>query len=398
MSHYLPLYDFSMSSRKHPTSTSHTIDVPETLAPPFTLFASSWPDARCDDARSLFIAASENNSREILVVNLCTPKEIKEKQLTDYLPVLAATCTTYRVLNIPTKDRHAFDTDCLLQSSARTVIDSLVNQHGVVVHCLGGHGRTGLLVGAVLALVYGDMQLAGDRFLQNHRTRPVNRCPYLTFPQCKAQRKQARCLLCAAFKSTATNDTISTSDITAFYKGPFSNWYLAPFLAPMPVQHNETEGLIFFSCLEQYLMLSKAILFGDKDSESAIMSVDDPREHKKIGRKVKNYDENMWSQRRQTALVTGLRYRFGLSVCGGPVNTMAAARDLRMLIDTGTTEIVEASPYDSVWGVGKNVAEASNGKKVPGALNLLGKCLMHIRGEAMDDTETTQPAKRLKVM
>lgn len=97
-SHCLPLCDFNMSSRKHPTNTSHALDLPDTLAPPFALYASSWPDARCDDARSLFMAASENDSREILVVNLCTPGEIKKKKLTDYLPVLGSTCTAYNGL------------------------------------------------------------------------------------------------------------------------------------------------------------------------------------------------------------------------------------------------------------------------------------------------------------
>lgn len=145
-------------------------------------------------------------------------------------------------------------------------------------------------------------------------------------------------------------------------------------------------------------MLSKAILFADKSSASAIMSVDDPREHKKIGRQVANYDESTWSQQRQTVLTTGLRYRFGLCAYGGPVNVTAVANDLRMLVNTETTEIVEASPYDRVWGVGKSVAEASTGKRAPGALNLLGKCLMHTRGEAIDNTESAQPAKRLKVL
>lgn len=47
---------------------------------------------------------------------------------------------------------------------------------------------------------------------------------------------------------------------------------------------------------------------------------------------------------------------------------------LRMLLDTGDAELMENSPYDYVWGIGRDFT----------GQNLLGKALMEVRGYFVD--------------
>lgn len=51
-----------------------------------------------------------------------------------------------------------------------------------------------------------------------------------------------------------------------------------------------------FFCTEQAFMYAKAQYFGDLDTADEIMKVDDPRKAKQLGRQVKSYDDDKWSQ------------------------------------------------------------------------------------------------------
>ena len=73
---------------------------------------------------------------------------------------------------------------------------------------------------------------------------------------------------------------------------------------------------------------------------------------------VKNYDDYEWSQ---------VRYSFMLGINEAKYNQNKDLRDI--LLSTGEAEIVEDSPYDYIWGIGKNGT----------GHNLLGKILMSIR-------------------
>ena len=113
-----------------------------------------------------------------------------------------------------------------------------------------------------------------------------------------------------------------------------------------------------FCCSEQAFMWMKAKAFGDDETAAEILKETVPYRIKKLGRKVKNYDEEKWNS---------LRYNIMLQV---NKEKYSCNRELKeILLNTGDALLFENSPYDSIWGVGKN----GNGQ------NLLGKVLMETR-------------------
>lgn len=142
-------------------------------------------------------------------------------------------------------------------------------------------------------------------------------------------------------------------------KSPFSNWYPSTFVC-----HGIT-----FTRGEQYMMYCKAMMFGDQEIADKILATDDPKLQKDLGRMVKNYDEFTWARKREDIMVVGLYEKF---------NQIPKLR--QALLDTGTTTIVEASPYDCIWGIGleESHPDAQDESKWRGQ-NLLGKVLMRVR-------------------
>jgi ribA/ribD-fused uncharacterized protein len=151
------------------------------------------------------------------------------------------------------------------------------------------------------------------------------------------------------------------SQFTFFWqnRSPFSNWYPSKF----------THNGINFTRGEQYMMYQKAILFGDTAVAQAILLTDNPKEQKDLGRLVSNYDDSVWSAKRVDIMVEGLFEKFNQKE-----NLKQA------LLDTGDTEIVEASPYDTIWGIGwKEEDPQAHDKSKWRGQNLLGIVLMKVR-------------------
>jgi len=95
----------------------------------------------------------------------------------------------------------------------------------------------------------------------------------------------------------------------------------------------------------------------------------EPREAKDFGRKVKNYDDRLWST-----------VRYGFMVY---VNYLKYSQhpDLRQqLIDTKDLILVECNPRDPIWGIGlgENDPRAETPSLWKGR-NLLGQVLMEVR-------------------
>lgn len=141
--------------------------------------------------------------------------------------------------------------------------------------------------------------------------------------------------------------------------GYLSNWYPSPFVIDdFRYQH-----------IEQYLMAGKAKLFHDAEVYTAILRANTPNECKKLGRKVKNFDDAAWDKARYGILKTGLLAKFEQN------------EELKnALLATGNAVLAEASPYDAIFGI-KLTAE--NAMKTPQdkwpGQNLLGKALMEVR-------------------
>lgn len=143
--------------------------------------------------------------------------------------------------------------------------------------------------------------------------------------------------------------------------GFLSNWYTSPF----------TVEDINYSCVEQYIMRGKAVLFEDDEIEREIMSTNNPRKHKTLGKMVEGFDNDMWDKHKEDVLYKALYAKFSQN------NNLK-----QQLLDTKDTIIAEASPYDNVYGIGmaSTSSMARDPKKWKGE-NLLGKTLMKVREE-----------------
>jgi ribA/ribD-fused uncharacterized protein len=139
----------------------------------------------------------------------------------------------------------------------------------------------------------------------------------------------------------------------------FSNWYIASF------KINE----MYFNCVEQYMMYQKAKLFHDRETAIRIMNTEEPAKQKMLGRLVKDFDDTQW-----------VKYRLDFVKDACVAKYRQNPELLKILLETDSKTIVEASPYDRIWGIGlaKDHPDIENPRKWRG-LNLAGKALMIAR-------------------
>lgn len=119
------------------------------------------------------------------------------------------------------------------------------------------------------------------------------------------------------------------------------------------------------------MMFAKAKMFGDEGTAAKIMGTTDPRKQKALGREVQGYDDALWAAKRLNIVTVACREKFS--------QNPALVADL---LATKDTMLVEASPYNKLWGigVGEDDPRALDRSKWLG-LNLLGQALMTVRGQ-----------------
>lgn len=146
-----------------------------------------------------------------------------------------------------------------------------------------------------------------------------------------------------------------------FYKHRLSQWHL------VDIEY----GNFKYNCCEQGMMHQKALLFNDLETANEILNTKNPWEHQKLGRKIKNFNQEIWDSNKYSIVLNINRARF---------NQSKSCREL--LLSTGNKELCESSPIDCVWGCGLS---ADNplimDKKNWRGENLLGKILTHVRNE-----------------
>lgn len=98
---------------------------------------------------------------------------------------------------------------------------------------------------------------------------------------------------------------------------------------------------ITYETAEHFMMAGKARLFGDDDMLQRILVAPDPNAAKKLGRKVRGFDEERWREARLSLVTEGSEAKFGQS-----------ARLKAFLLGTADRVLVEASPFDRIWGIG----------------------------------------------
>ncbi len=98
---------------------------------------------------------------------------------------------------------------------------------------------------------------------------------------------------------------------------------------------------ITFPTSEHLFMAHKAMYFGDVDILQDIITADSPGKAKRLGRKVAGFDQQIWSN---------ISYDIMKIVCYQKIQQNPDIQEV--LINTGDAIIVEASPYDRIWGIG----------------------------------------------
>ncbi len=176
---------------------------------------------------------------------------------------------------------------------------------------------------------------------------------------------------------------------------PFSQWHPALF----------TVKDIVFTSAEQFMMYCKAKLFNDEVVAQKILKLNETtpilfkfidghfqkegyskndilkdenllaewnkaqRKIKDLGKEVANFKEEEWCKHRENYVYRGNFEKFTQN------------EDLKKeLLNTGNAIMVEASPYDKIWGIGmkKDHPNATDPNKWFG-LNLLGKILTQLK-------------------
>jgi ribA/ribD-fused uncharacterized protein len=117
----------------------------------------------------------------------------------------------------------------------------------------------------------------------------------------------------------------------------------------------------------QWMMSMKALCSDDYESFVNIMTSDDPIYINKLANEIKNIDEENWNEQKYEIVILGNYLKFSQN------------HNLKnWLIKTRDVQLVQASPIDSIWGIGIGIQDAEQGKEWKGR-NLLGKAIMEVR-------------------
>lgn len=148
--------------------------------------------------------------------------------------------------------------------------------------------------------------------------------------------------------------------VILFTGGIWNNWHPCTF----------TIGDRQYSCVEQYMMHQKALLFRDEKMADAIMGTRDPRVIKRFGRQVAGFDEKVWDAHCEAVVETAVCAKFTQN-----------RELLRQLVATDG-QFAEASPRDAKWGIGISAKHhnANTPARWPGR-NLLGNILTRVRDD-----------------
>lgn len=149
-------------------------------------------------------------------------------------------------------------------------------------------------------------------------------------------------------------------------KAVFSQFYGAPFYWDD----------MLFPTAEHWMMYSKACLFDDQKIAQQILNDPYPGHAKEAGRQVSNFDPSVWDENKLDIVRHGNLLKFTQN---------SELEDI--LMDTGDAWLVEASPYDDIWGIGmKETHKDASQPCMWRGQNLLGSVLMGVRDVLQEKT------------
>ncbi|GGG12067.1 hypothetical protein GCM10011344_10930 [Dokdonia pacifica] len=148
-------------------------------------------------------------------------------------------------------------------------------------------------------------------------------------------------------------------------KSCFSQWWELDF---------EVNGITYRTA-EHWMMAGKARLFNDTVILEKIINASHPNQAKKLGRKVSNFDADIWDAHKYEIVKEGNYHKFSQH-----------SNLKEFLINTANRILVEASPFDPIWGIG--LAQSKPNIEDPNTWkgeNLLGFALMEVRDELVSE-------------
>ena len=147
----------------------------------------------------------------------------------------------------------------------------------------------------------------------------------------------------------------------AITKSCLSQWWLADFVVA---------GITYRST-EHWMMAEKARLFGDEKILAEILAAKSPAEAKKLGREIQDFEPETWEAHKVEIVLAGNLHKFGQH-----------PNLARFLLSTNDRVLVEASPVDTIWGIGlsADAPDAENPARWQGP-NLLEFALMEVRDQ-----------------
>lgn len=159
---------------------------------------------------------------------------------------------------------------------------------------------------------------------------------------------------------TTYNEKFYENDNGVYFKSNYpSQWYESTFI----IDGKE------YNCCEKYMMEQKALYFNDIEIAEMIMNTNDPKEHKQLGRNVKNFDEYKWNM-----VADEIVYKANLA------KFSQNAELKNKILATGGKMFVECSPYDRIWGNGLNITDTLKTPMIEWlGTNRLGLAIMKVR-------------------
>jgi len=141
---------------------------------------------------------------------------------------------------------------------------------------------------------------------------------------------------------------------------PFSQWYTgAPF---------HRHG-VCYPTAEHWMMCRKAALFGSPAALQDRILATDARGAKTLGRSIEGFSESIWNVAARAVVTEGNLAKFSQNPAA-----------FRALLRTAGTTLVEASPVDTIWGIGLAADHpAAQDRSRWRGTNWLGEVLTDIR-------------------
>lgn len=149
-----------------------------------------------------------------------------------------------------------------------------------------------------------------------------------------------------------------------------SQWYEMPFHV----------GTYTYKTAEHWMMSKKALLFKDEKIFLKIINCETPGEAKRFGREINNFDKNVWDEKKFSIVKEGNIHKFTQN-----------PELFSYLKNTNNRVLVEASPQDRIWGIGKSANEENlDNPYFWDGENLLGFALMEVR-DTLNNLEYFKP-------